>query len=443
MTCNVKTIKKRSDNNSDKEPKQITFRTIRGFKFKEFVVSMATRLRARVKACGVRSIRTILEIINESFHGELFEDIPSRQTIEDWCEKAGLDVYTGAKDLFKDEEYVSIGDESISVGKQKLFVELAVPAKHPGRPLRQSDVSVVSMAISPSWNTEAMKRQLDKTHKSIGPEYSVTDNGYNLCGACRELGIAHHRDISHTFGVILKKHFGKCTDFKELTAIMEKNRLKYQLTDKAIFLPPKQRSIARFMNCSLWVGWAKNMCGKYETLTQEGKEACKFVKEYETLITELDAVIKCMSYVEERCKQDGLSKDLANFLEWYIVRTLVTADGATYRMIMAGIDMYEYLRDECKVLKTENDVHIISSDVIESCFGAFKSTKSPDKLCGITKHVLVLPLTMMFTSREKRLKFDFKTAMENVHYRDLKEWKDLNLYGNPAMERRELLRKAE
>lgn len=400
--------------------------------------------RARVKVCGVRSIRSILDIVNESFHGELFDKIPSHQTIEDWCEKAGLDVCTGAKDLFKNEEYVSIVDESISVGKQKLLLELAAPAKHPGRPLKQSDVSIVSMAVSPSWNTEATKQQMDKTHKRIGhgPKYSVTDNGYNLCGACRQLGIAHHRDISHTFGVILKKHYGNCIDFKELTEIMEKSRLKYHLTDKAIFLPPKQRAIARFMNCSQWVGWAKNTVGKYDTLTSEGKEACKFVKEYESLITELDAVIECMAYVEKRCKQDGLSKDLAYFLQWYITRTLVTAKGATHRMRMTGIDMYEYLRDECKVLKTDKDLHIISSDIIESCFGTFKATKSPDKLCGITKHVLVLPLAMMFTSRQKRLEFDFKAAMENVHYKDLMEWKDLNLYGNPAMERMGILRKA-
>ena len=66
----MRTIKKRQDGNSDKEPKQITFRTIRGFKFKEFVVSLATRLRARVKVCGVRSIRSILDIVNESFHVE-------------------------------------------------------------------------------------------------------------------------------------------------------------------------------------------------------------------------------------------------------------------------------------------------------------------------------------------------------------------------------------
>lgn len=100
----MRTIKKRQDDNSDKGPKQITFRTIRGFKFREFVVSLTTRLRARIKVCGVRSIRSIMDIVNESFRGELFDEIPSRQTIEDWCEKAGLDVCTGAKDLLKNEE---------------------------------------------------------------------------------------------------------------------------------------------------------------------------------------------------------------------------------------------------------------------------------------------------------------------------------------------------
>ena len=63
------------------------------------------------------------------------------------------------------------------------------------------------------------------------------------------------------------------------------------------------------------------------------------------------------------------------------------------------------------------------------------------KLAGITKHVLVLPFSLKATSKEARITFDFKKALENVHYADLKEWADLNLYGNPAMERREIFRK--
>ena len=61
-------------------------------------------LRASVTVCGARSIVTILEILNECLDGAFFDDIPCHQTIEDWCEKAGLDMHTGVKDKFKSED---------------------------------------------------------------------------------------------------------------------------------------------------------------------------------------------------------------------------------------------------------------------------------------------------------------------------------------------------
>lgn len=406
---------------------------------------MATRLRARVKSCGIRSIRAILEIVNESFGDRLFDKIPSPQVIDDWCKKAGLDVHTGAKDEFIDEEYAMIEDESISVGKQKLLVQLAVPAEHPGRPLRQSDVGVVGMAVSPSWTAEDVRRENEGTVKSIGhaPKYSISDSGGNLCKAFADAGIPHHRDISHAFGNILKRHFADSPDFKEFTALMERKRLECHLTDNAVVLPPKQRAIARFMNCSGWAERCRDLIGIYGRLPDGEKEAAAFVKEHEQLIMELTAITDCMKSVEYKCKHCRLSRFLARMLISHITKSLITAEGRTDRMLKAGIDMFCYIKDECRLLEAEDDVHIISSDVIESCFGVFKYTKSPDKLRGVTSHVLTLPLALKFTSKQYRMNFDFKSTLERVHYADIKEWEELNLYGNPAMERRKIFRKAK
>ena len=83
-----------------------------------------------------------------------------------------------------------------------------------------------------------------------------------------------------------------------------------------------------------------------------------------------------------------------------------------------GLDMFTYLQEECRLLQSETEVHIISSDIIESCFGVFKAMKSPDKLCGVTRHALVLPLAVNFISEKNRELFDFIAAMENVHYKE-------------------------
>ena len=439
-----KNKKKREDDKADSRTKQITFRTIKGYEFNEFVIKLASLLRSSVTVCGSKSIVKILTILNECFNSELFDKIPSNQTIEDWCEKAGLDMHTGVKDKFTDKDYLTITDESISVGKQKLLLQLGVPTDCTGRPLVHSDVSILGMSVDSSWTGDKVKTEMEKVSNKIGrkPLYSVSDNGGNLCNACRDAGIPHHRDISHAFGSILKKHYSELSEFKKLTSLIDKKRLASQLTDKAIVIPPKQRSIARFMNIFGWVEWTHRLLSRYNTLTNEQKKAASFLKKHEELIEELNAIRGCMEYVEYRCKHDGLSKELAKFLMWRIVAQLIISTSSTKRMREVGIDMLAYIQDECKLLHSEKEVHIVSSDIIESCFGVFKAMKSPDKLCGITKHALVLPLAVNFTSKENRESFDFKAAMENVHYRDLDEWAGFNLYGNPAQERIELFRKA-
>lgn len=428
---------------ADKGTAPVLGRPIRGYEFNEFVIGLATRLRASLKACGARSIQIILGIINECFGNKLFDKIPSHTTIDDWCEKAGLDMYMGVKDNYAERDYVTIVDESLSVGKQKLLAQVAVPADCVGKPLSLSDVDILGLAVQPSWKSDEVKEAIQKTSKEVGrkPLYVVSDCGGNLCRACTDAALPHHCDISHSFGNILKKYVAESSDFKEFTELMDKKRLSYHLTGKVIVLPPKQRAIARFMNVSNWVFWAMNILDVYDKLPEVLQEACSYVLEYRALIEELNAIIKCMNYVEKRCKNDGLSLSLSDYLIQVITRDLITSKEHTKRMQKVGIDMWVYLKKECELLESPKDKHIISSDVIESSFGVFKSVKSPDKLCGVTRHVLALPLSLKFTSSEERRKFDFKKAMENVHYRDLQEWSDLNLYGNPAQDRKNLTRK--
>ena len=143
----------------------------------------------------------ILELLNEAFGNKLFDKIPSHQTIEDWCEKMGLDMYVNAKNEYKEQSYVSLHDESLSVGKQKLYVHMAVSADCVGRPLTLADVAIVDMAVSPSWDSKSVTSQIMKTSRQIGhpTEYSVIDNAHNLRNACTAAGVAFHREISHTF----------------------------------------------------------------------------------------------------------------------------------------------------------------------------------------------------------------------------------------------------
>ena len=69
-------------------------------------------------------------------------------------------------------------------------------------------------------------------------------------------------------------------------------------------------------------------------------------------------------------------------------------------MAKLGCKMLSYFEEELKLLKPGDKSHVISSDIIESLFGYYKSRKSPDKQAGITGSALVIPLRTMFDPHE-------------------------------------------
>lgn len=98
-----------------------------------------------------------------------------------------------------------------------------------------------------------------------------------ISGSGAELAdVPRHRDISHTIGLILEDEYKERTDFKEFMDIMNKKRLSYQLTANAYLLPPKLRTISRFMNMSKWVEWAWAILQVYDDLG-ESQKRCLYV----------------------------------------------------------------------------------------------------------------------------------------------------------------------
>ena len=75
--------------------------------------------------------------------------------------------------------------------------------------------------------------------------------------------------------------------------------------------------------------------------------------------------------------------------------------------------MLDYFKKEEALLVDDVQNDNISSDIIESDFGIFKSKKSPNKLYGITPFVLLIPLypklvnkSVIFAHRFRMCKLD-------------------------------------
>lgn len=402
------------------------------------VIMMCCALRAQT-SMGLRTVAKAVGIILDILGVEA--KIPCHQTISDWMQRLGVGEYRDGCKRFSSSKYALIIDESISVGSQKLLIIQAVPAKFPGRPLCLGDSAVVGMHVASSWSAEEIGKKCAEAERKIGhaAEYTITDCGHNVVAGSSKIGNTHHFDISHTFGTICKRRYEDEDDFAAYVELLGKKRLELHLTDNALLLPPKQRATCRFMNIASWVDWSHDMLEVFPSLEPRIKEKFSFILPYKKLIVELKAVVDCLRKLETWCKHMGFSRSIAEKCKEHVKERLVNGPGSTMRMKWIAAKVLEYFwREESKLDPGLGRINI-SSDVIESTFGLFKSRKSPDKLVGVSSSVLSVPLYAALATKDKTKKYDFKSCMESIRMVDVQKWKEENLLGNLSVQRRKIL----
>ena len=382
----------------------------------------------------------ILEIFGEVFEGKCGK-VPCYNTVENWMKKLGLSVYENDRAPCRGGKYAVVVDESIFINSEKLLLLLGIPAHHKGEPVKHEDVTVVGMKVGKVFNGDDIKREIEASAKEAGssPEYIINDQGHNLTNGVAKSGIDQHIDISHAMGTCLKKVYSKQPDFVAFTSKLGDIRLQYHLTNKAYLLPPNMRTIARFINMSIWVDWGQCMLHAFSTLPKEMQEAYSFIPENRELLDELAVAIDAVRYVEKLCKTKGFNIDTCNECKHYIVKNVI--GNANNRRSKLGIKMLEYFRKEEALLINDRQNDNISSDIIESDFGIFKSKKSPNKLYGITPFVLLIPLYPKLVNKSVTDTFNFKERLVNVKLRDIDTWASKNMSKNWVTERTKTLKK--
>ncbi len=371
--------------------------------------------------------------------GGVEDEIPSHVTVIDWVEKCGLSLAEGSlRKNTAEEAYSLVIDNSITLCGQDLHLELKTSSAHPCHPHRQADVSVVRMVAGSQWDTESTKRELDKTIARLGhaPEYIVCDNGRTMCKASEEMGLPTHRDISHSFGVFLERVYSNDDEFTDFINKKGYAR-KYSHTPIAPLMPPRRREYARFMNAFETVRWAKAVLDDDRLLSSRERWLLSFVRTHASLVEELDEVMKGYEYMEQLCKQEGLSHRTATICRDYVNRHFMTMGDRVRRL---GDMIIRYFNKEEKLLAGDKP-HNICSDIIESTFGYLKDRMSPNKNNGYTPLVLLMPLHMRVSTIEDCRSFNAAKTIGDTRLNDIKKWRADNLLPNPSIKRLNLLKK--
>jgi hypothetical protein len=386
---------------------------------------------------GLRTTSALIGYLSKVLNWDM-PSIPSPVSIKNWVEKSGYKIYMEPKKF--PESHAVIMDECMMIGSQKLLLTLGVDAqKEDNKALCFEDVNILNMSVRPSWNAATVGEAIKNISSGdvSGIKYLISDNASTLVKATRDLSLEHISDVGHTIALFVERVYKKNSEFKsfwdEITAV----KFKEIMRSTAYLLPPKQRSIARFMNLSATVQWAHQMQKNIHRLTETEQQVFGFISKYANIINELHVLFDQIDEILITLKNDGLSYKSADQL---LEQLNVLQSSSKQRSAAVFASCSEYLKCLRAKLPDEKSVWHVSSDIIESFFGYFKFRKSPNPLYGVTTHIFMLPVLTRSNSKTGESSIDFKRSLEDVFLRDLNDWRNTNLPENLVVKRTELLK---
>jgi hypothetical protein len=219
---------------------------------------------------------------------------------------------------------------------------------------------------------------------------------------------------------------------KDISAV----KFKEIMRATSYLLPPNQRTVARFMNLSVIIDWAKKILRAFPQLTSEEQQIFGFLHKHTSIIMELGILFERINHISKRLKTEGLSQKT---IKTSIAELQPLFFCGSLRIQKFATECLQYLKDEGEKLGKAKAVWHASSDVIESIFGSYKNRKSPNSLNGVTRHVMILPLLTAINTETGKSNICFKSVLESVFLRDLNQWSADNLTENLTVKRRKTL----
>lgn len=378
-----------------------------------------------------RSVSKVFIVLNISFNLNL--RVPTHATVLSWVKKQGIANFRD-KAFYDDQKWILIVDESIQFGNKKLLAVLAVPAikQTLGRALTYKDLVPVILKASESWKASEIESEI-RSCMDVGQVlYIVSDNGNNLKSSYSLLGIKHIEDVGHKFSWIIKETLEKQDDFEAYTKLLSGLRGKLSMSKYAHIVPPNQRIMSRFMNLSPLFKWGNRILKLLDKkqLNESETEKVGFVNQFRELITQTNHLLCIINKVQKILKNEGFSR----YTTSQCLSLLENISDERGKKVVAMIETYF---EETLQKMSDQETVLCSSDIIESCFGKYKSIVKANKSVGITDLCLCISCLMSDGSIEQT-----KKAMGQINTKQIKDWNEKNIGETLYAKRNALFKKA-
>jgi hypothetical protein len=369
--------------------------------------------------------------------------VPHYTTVRLWLLRVGLHKLNRPKEQASD--WVWIIDHSNQIGKEKCLVILGVRVSQlppPGKeyPLRLEQMEPIELEPVTVSDKEVVYRQLEASAAKSGvPRAIIDDHGGDVAGGVQLFREAHPEtieiyDITHKAACMLKARLEGDVSWKAFAAKAGQTKCNIQQTELAFLVPPSQRSKARFMNLGTLIAWGTKTLAivdhpSPEVLqygTQERlAEKLGWLRQFREPLqawSEMELTIDVtVDFVRTQGLYRGAAKDLRKRLSKLSV-------GQSAREL--GQDLAKFVSDQARQVRPGERLPA-SSEVIETCFGKFKSLEREQAKGGFTS--LLLALAACVAERTQAVVHE---ALQRTKTEDVIAWVKIKLGATVGSKRR-------
>lgn len=341
---------------------------------------------------GCRKIVRVLEV----FARQLTIQIPHQTTVRQWVMRNGC--YSLQSPLEQSNDWIAIGDITISLGKMKclaiLGVRMSSLEKKDDMTLSHTDVIVLGLHPTEKSDSDFVKKALEKAADRVGGSLkaAIFDRGSDVKKGARLFqeqhpGIKILHDISHKLSNIVERTLKDDPLWIKYTQQLNMTRRRVLQTEFAALMPAKQREKARFMDIGFLVNWPERILkckieGDLCDIPEERyEEYFGWINGFIHELNQWGFMVGTVELIKDLIRINGLSEGVYLYLKTFFEEAPI--DGERLKAFVT--DGLNAVWEEVEKLDEDQTI-ICSIEVIESVFGKYKAIN--EGIHGVTGNVL-------------------------------------------------------
>ncbi len=334
------------------------------------------------------------------------------------------------------DDWVWIIDHSNQIGKEKCLVILGVRASQlppPGKayPLHLTQLEPIELEPVTSSDKEVVYRQLEVSAAKSGvPRAIIDDHGGDVAGGVEMFRKAHPEtieiyDISHAAAWSAWAALERDQQWQAFARKAGQTKCQVQQTEWAFLIPPPCRLKARYMNLRPLIAWGFKTLAIVDhpgpEVLQHGtkerlEEKLGWLREFREALKGWSEMEQVIGVSMDFVRTQGLYRGAARDLRKRLAQLPLGPIGAEL-----GTDFSEFVACQASPLRRGERLPACS-EVIETCFGKFKTLERDQANGGFTG--LLLGLAGCVAERTQEVVHE---ALQKVKTRDVSAWSKIKL----------------